>query len=182
MAPQKWCQNSAGRPVLELPSGAPTLISTLTTCCPCITTCKYWVIVEEYQPRPWSTALGGMSGIFWGKIDNQSRTQKSVWLRIKIELQIILWQQWVIDAQRSCHDRLAGGRKTLRQNDWFLLFDVSAWLTCDVWLHLQNPFCVDSCNDPKHFICHIWAALWQLLVKRIYFYDQNLIPYSYIHP
>lgn len=49
----------------------------------------------------------------------------------------------------------------------------SVWLTCDVWLHLQTRFCVDSCNDPKHFICHIWAALWQLLVKRIYFYDQT---------
>lgn len=44
----------------------------------------------------------------------------------------------MIDAQRCCCDRLAGGRKTLRQNDWILLFDVSVWLTCDGWLHLQN--------------------------------------------
>ena len=76
------------------------------------------------------------------KIDNQSRTHKKpevFWLQIKIvAIHISLWRGWVIDAQRCCHDRLAGGRKTLRQNDWLLLFDVSVWLTCDGWLHLQN--------------------------------------------
>lgn len=75
--------------------------------------CKNW----QSNPRVWSVLVSDKN---------------------RVTIHIALWRGWVIDAQRCCHDRLAYGRKTLRQNDWLLLFDVSVWLICDGWLHLQT--------------------------------------------
>lgn len=56
----------------------------------------------------------------------------------RVTIHTTFYRGWVIDAQRCCRDRLAGARKTLRQNDWLHLFEVCVWLACDGWLHLQN--------------------------------------------
>lgn len=108
--------------------------------------CKHAINAARGWPTPLSTDLH-----WWGdwKIMETVTSYKnwsskpctrgvSVADKNRVTIQIILWQEWVTDAQRCCRDRLAGGRKTLRQNDWLLLFDVSVWLTCDDWLHLQN--------------------------------------------
>lgn len=86
----------------------------------------------------------------------------------RVAVHIILWQAWVTDAQRCCRDRLAGGRERNTEAEWLASPLWCFRLTYFVMAGyiFKNPLRVDSCNDPKHFICHIWTALWQLRVKR----------------
>lgn len=107
----------------------------------------------------------------WWKVANQA--QKMHCLQIKIDSShIMLWQEWVIDAERCCRDRVAGGRGTLKWNDWLLL-----WCFCLTYLWRlvtsSQPLCDDSCNDLKHFIRHI-EQLSDMVEWEQHFYVPNL--------
>lgn len=85
-------------------------------------------------------------------------------LRIKIESPYTSrfdWDEWLMLKDASVTDWQAGEKHCSRMIGFFSLMFLSDLLVMAGYIFKTRPS-VDSCNDPKHFICHFW----QLPVKR----------------